>query len=595
MREDFTRRLPHAVRGSAVRLSVKSGNLDRDPRAELSIVVNETRDSRLLVATHFVFDDVNTGLRRLRAGPVQGLADGRRHTAVTADTTLGDLDNDGIDELIVAGLTRSPGNACDFTRYLLLAYDDLTRDLALFGHGAQYLEYYYPCHATEPSQVRTVYVHALDVDGDRRSEIVVNNLVFEDLTEQAPWTRVYQIPDEEIVGEPGDAATTFDRSTSALVVGDFTADGQDDIAIWQQWMGRVRVYSLNKQNGARWAINLVRTFEMENDLYEGAENPVLLAANVDHDSVRVRYTTGTHRAVFTEPLILAALAAPPCSDGIGQNLGACVTKFGRSQSSGSTETNALTVSVSTWVGVKAKSGDIFSVTAKAKMTESLKLWTSKAYQLKRTVIFTTGPAEDTVVFAALPVDLYEYEIVSHPDPDMIGVNAVVALPRSPIVLQTERSFYNENVLEGSPKVDHTVFQHTPRDRGSYMDPVQKNIFLRDRESLSIGPQSVGQGSGSTTLRLDVNESIGEGRQLSIGFQTDVEVTAGPVVAGFSVGVTASNALQVTSGESFSYTGVVGSIEAASFWDNQYSFGLFTYVHEDRVSERQWQVINYWVQ
>ena len=38
---------------------------------------------------------------------------------------------------------------------------------------------------------------------------------------------------------------------------------------------------------------------------------------------------------------------------------------------------------------------------------------------------------------------------THPDPEMIGQQVVVRLPRDPIILQADRAYYNEHVFEAA--------------------------------------------------------------------------------------------------------------------------------------------------
>ena len=70
---------------------------------------------------------------------------------------------------------------------------------------------------------------------------------------------------------------------------------------------------------------------------------------------------------------------------------------------------------------------------------------------------------------------------------------------------------------------------------------------------------------------------------------------GTILAGFSVGASVGSSLTVTSGADTSYTGSIGSIDAADFAGNQYSFGLFTYVQRDPTTGQEFEVMNYWVE
>jgi hypothetical protein len=69
--------------------------------------------------------------------------------------------------------------------------------------------------------------------------------------------------------------------------------------------------------------------------------------------------------------------------------------------------------------------------------------------------------------------------------------------------------------------------------------------------------------------------------------------AGPAMVGFSVGYGVSASLTVTSGTSTSYSVTVGDLSAESFPDNQYSYGMFTYVQT--VEDQEFEVINFWVE
>jgi hypothetical protein len=209
-------------------------------------------------------------------------------------------------------------------------------------------------------------------------------------------------------------------------------------------------------------------------------------------------------------------------------------------------------------------------------------------------MFTSAPTEDTVVFTSVPVDRYTYTVVSHPDPEMIGQRTIVDLPRSPITLQAERGFYNGSVQPGAQQVGADVFEHTIGRPSSYPTRARKDALLAGR-GLEIGPQSVGQGGGSTEVTLQVGNAISSGGALATEFEIEVEATLGSVLGGITIGVEAASTWQVTSGTSTTYTGVVGAIDAAHFAANRYAFGLFTYVHRDPVTSQQFQVLNYWVE
>jgi hypothetical protein len=199
-----------------------------------------------------------------------------------------------------------------------------------------------------------------------------------------------------------------------------------------------------------------------------------------------------------------------------------------------------------------------------------------------------------VVFTTIPLDQYTFTMLSHPDPALVGQRVVVSLPRDPITLQAERGFYNRTVTEDSLKVDERVFRHAIGDPASYPTRTDK-LALLSSGGLQVGPVSVGQGSGETQVTLEVEEEWSEGGALELGFTVDMQVTGGGVLGGVSVGASTESTFRVTSGHATTYTGTVGSIDAADFAANRYSFGLFTYVQRDPATGRQFEVLNYWTE
>ena len=88
-----------------------------------------------------------------------------------------------------------------------------------------------------------------------------------------------------------------------------------------------------------------------------------------------------------------------------------------------------------FLGVEIGSAEVIAtLSAEATRTQGT------AYTLTQRVEHTTGPIEDGVLFTTVPVDQYTYIIVSHPNPELVGGEAVVSLPRDPITALTTRDF-----------------------------------------------------------------------------------------------------------------------------------------------------------
>ena len=218
------------------------------------------------------------------------------------------------------------------------------------------------------------------------------------------------------------------------------------------------------------------------------------------------------------------------------------------------------------------------------------------------MVYTTGPIEDTVIFTSIPYDVYTYTMISNPDAELIGEKVVVAIPRSPVTLQVERDFYNANVIHDGPKVDSSVFTHTPGNPPSYPDVSTKDSLVSQYSGFfpwewayDIGPESVGQGGGDTSQEINIAIESGTGVAVGVEAEFEAKATLGTAVLGFSVGVSNETSLQIVHGEESTYTGTVANLSSSGFATNAYDWGLFTYAKDDHPSGQEFEVINYWVE
>ena len=613
--------LPRASPTGVVSVAMAAGNLDRDNPWELAVVLNETfrrmDGEETGAASWFVIDDESTGFDRLAMyEPVRVEVGMTTRTAVTADVTVGDFDADGVDEIVFAGLTYfEPGTTCIY-EYALLALDDAKRDLAPLGSLLSERQPFGRCGG---GVIRTVEVDALDFDGDGALELHANEMLFEDFRNGAPFTEIpvdveddpgatLGIPPDVLFGGSRETGLEgrFDRDTVAFAVGDVTQDTRQDLSVLSEATGgrAVRVWGLDML-----ALPCPVGFGIPEGCWqeivatevvapvEGPGRPLLLAANLDQDSLALQYSEGTYQLVFTEPVLLAALAAPPCDEALGQNLDACRTAFGTSESMTVETEFTWTVTAGVAVGIDT-SFSVFGVEVSAfeavtTIKGSYARSSATAYTLTQRVEYETGPNEDGVIFTSVPYDQYTYEIVSHPDPQLIGAPIVISLPREPITVLVEPSFYNANITEDGIPIDADVFQHVPGDLRSYptvaeRDAIQQ-MFPRGFATRQV---DVGQGGGSVTVGVNVFEETSSATAYGAEAELAVQATAAGVVLGFSVGGGVEDTLRISHGAESDYAGTVAGMSSEAFAENAFRFGLFTYVHEH--PQQEFEVLNYWV-
>ena len=127
----------------------------------------------------------------------------------------------------------------------------------------------------------------------------------------------------------------------------------------------------------------------------------------------------------------------------------------------------------------------------ARTRNELRSHTTNAYRTTISLLRETGPIEDTVVFTSVPYDIWSYEVISHPQPELVGRSIEVRLPREPIQLMTTRELYNSNSAPDAFKIDQRVLAHTPGDPGSYPSVSEKNALLQRFTGIESDLQTVG--------------------------------------------------------------------------------------------------------
>jgi len=604
LEEEAVIELQQQIAGSLLYVRLAAGQLDYDNGFEFVVIANEaagSSGSRSGLATLYVYDDSGAGSVLLESWNIQANVGGTV-IASAADISLDDIDGDGLDEIVIAGATNLADQCNDEFQALLIAYDDKANDLQMLGSGVENL-FYNNCPAYSSWKRFFVFVATPDLDGDGVHEIAANQLIFDDFLNAAPFTLLEDVAlrSDAFLDDNFDAGMPLSVATTAMVAADVTGDGRENLMVYHQNRTSMSVWGLSAistigtaANG--WAeLSVIATPGQHNS--QETARPLLVPANVDTDGPLLKYGAGSYELVFTEPILIAALAAPPCQAGIAQNTGACTTKFGQGTSSSVDKSLTFTVKAGLTVGIDATVnvpfvGDV-GTKLSSTVTASASAWAGTSSTVEKTITYNTGSLEDGVVFTSVPYDVYRYDILSHPDPELVGKIVVIRIPREPVTMIAERGFYNAALPEASLAIDGDVFDHIPGDLGSYPNASAKNSLLSQHGGLQIGPSGVGQGTGDTELQIAVSDEVSLGGSLGLEYETTIEATAGVAMAGFTVGYGLEAALSITSGSQTTYTGTVGSIAAADYATNAYEWGMFTYVQS--LAGQEFEVINFWVE
>jgi hypothetical protein len=641
--ESATMMFAPGIDGAELSLELAAGNIDRDNGHELVAVLNEYDAANSTgQARYWVFDDARAAYAMLAGDELVTGRDGQTYQALSASVALGDIDADGRDEIIFAGLTEFHNNGCDSYGHIHTVLQDAgDKQNPLGGIGARFIRDTYVesgtgCNSNSHQlRVRKVFVNAFDVDGDGIDEIQAGRRIFDDWTaneDQPAFNEMtladgtpLELPYTEFLEPTETNGGVISDAACQVVTGDVTGDGREDVISYVQWRDEISVWALTGPDAA------TATWGKPMSIPTGFANgqtrifPIIVPCNVDPDGLSLRYSEGEYRLVFTEPIIMAALAASPCQAGLNQNVDACRTTYGGAESQRAGVDGTVSVRASTWVG-----GDVeifgFGASARETVTATASFSAGRAYELEQTIEYTTGPMEDTVICTTLPIDQYTYTVLSHPDPEMIGKQVVINMPRTPVTLQVEREFYNASTPADAFKVGGNVFLHTPGQIDTYPTEGDADALidtgglghlgplgeLVDLAGEALGPiaerllgrglksdRAVGVGAtngGESSIEIRFTESTDYRAGAEIDYEFEAEATAPGVVVGGSIGGSVEAGLSWGNSSSTIYRGTVGDISPDDFAGNGYRYGLFTYIYNyGDPSRQQFEVVNYWVE
>lgn len=671
--------------GIHVSAVLEPGNIDYDAADEIILVLNEFVGTQAIpdqAATRFIMlDDANRSFTELLADGLTVDTDATSYRAQVADVAIGDLDGDFINDIVFGGLADlSVARSCNddgnggpgSLRYLLIGYEfngtGVEKANTAFSSDTDWASLYPGYCSNSPAirALRFVAVNILDFNSDRVADIQANQFIFSGIPEHGwVWNQRADFTLPQTVLMPDENTDlVFDRNSAAILVNDVDGNGRDDIVTYRGGDSAMRIYSWRQpvdemastppapELYQRAFIGVKTTDASGGTLIGSNVNPMLVVLDADGlnegDVQTLQFLN--HRMEFSEPLILAAVAAPPCKFDAGQNTDSCTSSWGTAEVSGTEAEKEITVKAGIAGGYEweAQSGGgigvvgsikVMGIAAKLTLSEELGFHDSESYEVTRSVSFETGPMENSVVFASIPYDFYTYEVIASnyvttDDPGEVRELQRLGLPRNPIIRMAEVGYYNAHTTDTAVKIDAAIFQHAVGRLDSYPTPFERDEILDVRRTQlddirlscpgcwQVDPDApvasgnnpnrqfdpltalpglmsevvgVGQGSGSTQVAIDFGRSNSFGNSLTKSAELDVEFNFGGVVAGFAVGGGLSHSTTISRGQSTSYVGTVGSIDAEHFADEQYRFGMFTYLQGDPTSGQEFEVINFWVE
>jgi hypothetical protein len=409
----------------------------------------------------------------------------------------------------------------------------------------------------------------------------------------------------------------------SMSVGDVNLDGRTDVLVTYTevsagglcFPGRpcdlnitptgVRLVALDGSFSPR----LIAEHSLPNTRVDGRDGfaglPVVVAADLDGDSVRVRATGEVLRRTST-PHVNAVLAAPPTwlgQNGVAQN-GVTGTTFGLASSESTGSSTGWGASASATFSYEASFLEVAEVRASLELSYEYERDRTRESTTTVGSATSTGAEDDAVVYRVTPFASHVYEVVAHSDPSQIGRFITIDVPNPPVEVSQSlarfREFYGTLADELVPP---GLLTHEIGDPHSYKRP-------NDCTPAALAAAVAGRGTADAPFRspdlVDVGntESGSNHRFVSVAEQTTLSEThtlgvtlgLGGSVAGYGLDVTAGLSHSwsnfTTLGHETVYSGDVSHIAGELDVADRYSWGLCVYDYVADNGQAAFPVIDY---
>lgn len=540
-------------------LKISAGDLDNDGMDEFVVVENSLQANVLYgTAVYHIYTGVT--LEEMDSGSITVTEPGVGTISLhSSSCAVGDLDADGLNEILFIG---EPENSGWYYMMILDSVWDEDNGEFEFSFKDDF-EFF----AGRNSAFLTPICAIADFDGDGKNEFIGYQWMYENFSETGGSFEKKSINSNDSIYYPAGASALSSMYDCSLAVGDVDGDMKADIAYITD--GFFELYCLGFNDSGAW----VRK-GTGNILDSGAYYPYVTMGDFDGDSIVVEFLAS--ETLFSHPHPVAVLAANPFWNGLGMD---GETSFGTSTGSEVEKEKSIGLSVGFSVGYESSGPfGLWSASIKTSFESSFDWTATESVSIEEAYTYSTEN-EDKVVFTAIPYDVYYYRVIQAPDPDMQDEVITINLPRKPITLPVERSFYNAHNGE-TLDIDSTILTHSIGNPMSYPTSIRAAQLIGSGGGEGIqstGMHTVGQGSGDTSIEMSKTNANGAGTAFDFSVTIEAEGGAFGFTAGTSSGFHYGESYSITTSEGMLYGGSVSNIPA-EHWnpDMAFSWGLFSY-------------------
>jgi hypothetical protein len=560
---------------------VAIGDVDFDGVPEVVVLdgVNHSANS----AHYYVYVLGENGLLQLEKGGLSSSVMEKdqvgRGVFVAARVAIGDLDADGKSELVFAGDVDNNQLVTVVMKYnpTTEQFDIIDSTRADWG-GVNWNDQYVPALAV------------FNPDGFERGRKAL--LVYKQILWLDPQTGK--------LAERWSGLRLGDPWLDKVVVGDFTGDGKDDVAyLSADDATSLQIWSY--ESGSFHKVDHIDFDPLSAD-YGGYPyfEANLCAVNIDDDSTVVKYT-GEYELLYSQPQIVAVLAAPPYYHGV--DVSNAQTSFGWQHEDAYTSTETLGVYAGFSVGFSFESpfwGSAGSSEVKLNFDTSLDFTSSTSNSLSSTVAMPSQDGENYVVFSYTPLDVYYYQVISSPVDGQKDEILAIQLPRPTRISSLELGRYN-GIVEAEYRVPEALRSQLAQALGDpWKYPTYDDMVGAVGDPPTKGFRSptdpkyaVIAGGGPISFELDTNHDTAYGTDFNLSVGIEAQTVSGGVLVGGRAGFHYGYSQETSVGDGTVITGYVPGVPA-SMSGQGFVVGMFAYPYA-RADGGQFVVVNYWVE